>query len=382
MKTNHIFILKLSFLICMLISNLTIANDTFVYDNGHAAYPINTDKIRMVSEKITVIMDGNKTSRVANVTCEFLFENTTHQEVKAKIGFPSKDRYYYDIVEGEQEKPPLWDFVSLIDGKTAKVAIRKQEENTEWKGIYWYTWDVTFPPSKRITLKNTYSAPLSLSYYNQWFTYILKTGANWKGPIERSEVKVVYKNSADLRRRVVNASPNNFKIDSNKILWEFNNFIPTEDISVYEKNVSENYNLLDERFWNELTDILNTKKYDGNTRKYDENDLNIASNKRLMEIVERMKAYYVGNVNTEKQFINEVNRNYLRILRNEIFARHGRSFKSEGLNIFFKNRIKWYKNVSSYSDEVLNEYEKKNINAILEYEKKLEMYYLKKYGQT
>jgi hypothetical protein len=356
----------------IILPNILFANDTFVYDNGHAVYPINTDKIRMVSEKISVIMVGKQTNRNAQVTCEFKFENKTNVEIKAKLGFPAEDRYYYDRSEGEREVSPLRDFVSYVNGVEVKVDLRKQIDKGEWKGMYWYTWDVTFPPSGKLSLKNTYKARLSLNYYTQWFEYILKTGANWRGPIERSEIEVIYNNGEDLRRRVIKASPKNFKIKHNKIIWEFTNFIPTQNISVYEKNLSEDYDFLDGRIWDEFASILNSKKYEGSSRYYDENDLNIRHDKRLMEMMANIKAVYVGNVTSENQFVNEVNRYYLKILRNEIFARRGRSFKSRHLSIFFTtSRFKWYKPDPNYSDSFLNDYEKKNVHRILEYEKRL-----------
>lgn len=156
-------------------ASIATANDTFVYDNGHTAYPLNTDKIRMVSENISVIMKGQEFGRAAKVTCEFVFENTTNSEVKAKIGFPAQDQYYHDIGEGEKRYPPLRDFVSYVDGKAVQVNVRVQEQ--PYPVTYWYTWDVVFPPSKKIVLKNIYEVNLSLSYCNQWFTYILTTGA-------------------------------------------------------------------------------------------------------------------------------------------------------------------------------------------------------------
>jgi len=59
-----------------------------------------------------------------------------------------------------------------------------------------------------------------------------------------------------------------------------------------------------------------------------------------------------------------------RLLRNEIFARHGRTFKSEGLNEIFES-CDWYKPNPNYTDDMLNDTEKKNVKFILDYEKKM-----------
>src|SRR5581483_3081661 len=56
-----------------------------------------------------------------------------------------------------------------------------------------------------------------------------------------------------------------------------------------------------------------------------------------------------------------------RKLRNEIFARHGRTFKDKWLQGYFSS-FSWYKANPNYSDNLLNPVEKKNVATILAYE--------------
>lgn len=61
----------------------------------------------------------------------------------------------------------------------------------------------------------------------------------------------------------------------------------------------------------------------------------------------------------------------LRIARNEIYARHGRSFDSEDLQIYFNNQP-WYDPTipaNQFNESIFNEIEKSNIYFISEYEK-------------
>lgn len=357
--------------IYLFFAGIASANDTFVYDNGHTAYPLNTDKIRMVSENISVQMKGEGiASRSAKVTCDFVFENTTNAEVKAKIGFPAQDQYYHDIGEGEKRYPPLRDFVSYVDGKAVPVNVRIQEQ--PYPVTYWYTWDVVFPPSRTIVLKNIYEVTLSLSYYNQWFTYILTTGANWKGPIGHSVIEVIYESANDLKKRVKSASPDEFKIQDNKIVWDFINFIPKNNIQVYEKNLDREGNFSDptSRLLNGLIGHFKSKQYDGNSRFYNEQDMDIRKITGLMATVQSLKKEYTGNVTSEEQYINEVNLTYCRLLRNEIYAKRGRYFNSEYLRNFFM-KVGGYNTKSDYSDASLNAFEKKNVDYIAAYEAKL-----------
>jgi len=60
----------------------------------------------------------------------------------------------------------------------------------------------------------------------------------------------------------------------------------------------------------------------------------------------------------------------LGILKNAVYARHGRIFKDESLKKFFQ-RFDWYKEDPAYKVEMLTATDKKNIALISDYEKKL-----------
>jgi hypothetical protein len=57
----------------------------------------------------------------------------------------------------------------------------------------------------------------------------------------------------------------------------------------------------------------------------------------------------------------------LRILRNEIFARHGRKFKSEDLRDYFSTKD-WYSPQYDEVTHLLNTIEKKNVEFIQRHE--------------
>lgn len=62
-----------------------------------------------------------------------------------------------------------------------------------------------------------------------------------------------------------------------------------------------------------------------------------------------------------------------RIARNEIYARHGRIFDDVQLQSYFESKD-WYTGIyhaNEFDDSVLNEYEKNNLQLILEYESKM-----------
>jgi len=59
----------------------------------------------------------------------------------------------------------------------------------------------------------------------------------------------------------------------------------------------------------------------------------------------------------------------LRVLRNEIYARHGRIFTSPDIIRIFDS-VPWYKPKPEFNESDLNDIEKKNVNFILDFEKK------------
>nr|WP_288827887.1 YARHG domain-containing protein [uncultured Clostridium sp.] len=71
--------------------------------------------------------------------------------------------------------------------------------------------------------------------------------------------------------------------------------------------------------------------------------------------------------------IVSISKEQLRIARNEIYARHGRIFKTEDLNAYFMSKS-WYTGTiasENFSEELLNVYEKYNVIFIQEQEDKM-----------
>ncbi len=61
----------------------------------------------------------------------------------------------------------------------------------------------------------------------------------------------------------------------------------------------------------------------------------------------------------------------LRLARNEIYARHGRKFKTKEIQDYFNSKS-WYTGTiesNAFKDEYLNSYEKENIKLIQSLEK-------------
>lgn len=76
----------------------------------------------------------------------------------------------------------------------------------------------------------------------------------------------------------------------------------------------------------------------------------------------------------DKDFVSNLTKADIYILRNSIFARHGFAFRNKQLRMYFEN-YRWYMPVYSDVKENLTDIEKQNIKILLRYEQNAEEYY-------
>jgi hypothetical protein len=70
------------------------------------------------------------------------------------------------------------------------------------------------------------------------------------------------------------------------------------------------------------------------------------------------------------QMLRGLSLHELRLLRNEVYARHGRTFKSEWLMQYFFSQP-WYQPSETFKDEDLSGADKQNVETIVAYENKI-----------
>ncbi|GAB1452551.1 hypothetical protein MASR2M47_26070 [Draconibacterium sp.] len=145
----------------------------------------------MESEK--VIIDLYNDSSV--VRCQFNMKNLGENE-KLQIGFPEMNFYHYRIKSMADE---INRFEVKENGKAIKFTFsdslrnnneyRKKVESYQIKEE-WYLWDTEFQKGESKIIEIQYSLPFGMLYKSnkRFFTYLLSTGANWKGTIGKAEV--------------------------------------------------------------------------------------------------------------------------------------------------------------------------------------------------
>jgi hypothetical protein len=213
--------------------------------------------IQMVSEKVTV--DLFKDSSV--VVCVFNMHNLGKPQ-DLEIGFPIMDFYLwpYDMEKYLLDDASKNNFDVTIGGKKIekvdmyipgklKEILKSTNAQEGYKLLSeytsqnkpWYLWKAHFNKNEyqRITVR--YVLPNGANHMYSFFSYLLSTGAGWKGNIKDAQVTVTDKNiPVD---QLLDISPKNYKRAGNIISWDFKNLKPTvdDDILIKYERVKGSY---------------------------------------------------------------------------------------------------------------------------------------------
>jgi len=114
---------------------------------------------------------------------------------------------------------------------------------------------------------------------------------------------------------------------------------------------------------------------------YDPKQLTEIERKNLQEIVTAQKLKrglalapgdmeFFENKPISEQMLHGLSLYELRLVRNEIYARHGRQFQAEWLQQYFYNQP-WYTPDENFKDEELSGFDKQNVETIVAYENRL-----------
>ena len=196
--------------------------------------PKNQTSIRMESEK--VIIDLYNDSSV--VKCLFNMKNLGEQE-KLQIGFPDMSFYHHGIKSKVDEANR---FEVRENGKVIKFDFsdtlrynkeyRKKVESYQIKEE-WYLWDTEFQKGESKTIEVQYSLPYGMNYKSdeRYFTYLLSTGANWKGTIGKAEIII---NLKDIEMdSIISQGPDNCVISNKQLTWTLLDFEPSTNNNIY-----------------------------------------------------------------------------------------------------------------------------------------------------
>jgi YARHG domain len=329
-------------------ASAVLADGVTVYEvSGKTIIPVQENNIRMANETVRV--------KDEKVTATFTFKNVTDKQVAIKMGFPFKigeDPLSTGTFGGMKTDLKFIVKVNKSDVPATKMAVAdayRQKTGEEYD--FMYTWPIVFQPKEKKVVECSYNVQWGDDLgLNGGFSYIAKTGSLWKSTLDYADFYIELSDGTYRRfksgRYNFKISPPGYKLNGQVIEWHFTNWKPNTDFIV-------SYDLILENEDGAIVQIISNhfyykkKTYDGDKRYY---------------TIEDIEGYTAPPDELYGRF-------YLKVLRNEIYARHGKIFKSENLQRVFRNQS-WYKPDPNFSESMLNEYEKANVDFILNYEKK------------
>ncbi len=321
------------------------ANDSSFGGSGSLPMPIKQANVKMVSEKIVMRaygLDKRTLDGEWRVSCNFTFKNTSNSTLKIKMGFPLplvEETGESSVPAGRHDKigsPLVHDFSVAVNGKAVNVSRSKINDNEKY-GIYYkdaYLWQATFLPHETVNITHRYITGVSADAMGfTWVRYVLQTGRMWQGgSIGHSVIEVIPGVPTRLCTEVnkpyqyMMTKPKGLKIigkgKNRKYVWNLHNFTPKSD----------------------LTLCLQTGQ-------------------------QFIQAKIIYPITGDRMDLNNLPIAKLRLLRNSIYASHGRRFSDPSLQNYF-NQQWWYIPNPNYSDRMLNVADKTAIKMIMKAEKR------------
>jgi hypothetical protein len=315
------------------------ADDAFLGTRGGNVFPIiRNETIRMVKEEIRIVMDYDS----CKVCCKFWFQNQGSKQENVLTGFPD---YFKNMT---QHSRVLRNFTCTVNSVKTKVDKMTQvnqynadapPETAEYN--IWYCWTTHFEPNETVLIENT--------YVGEWggaaegtcsFEYLIGTAQTWNGTI--CSGKVIFDHS---------------KVASNLFVdtARYSDFPlrPGMERAVYKDSTVYRFNDYLPK-WNETLELDLMCYWKNPYGKTDQN------------LVEYPFKY---RYDWRDKYLSKQT---LRLMRNEIYARHGYIFKDPGLQNYFTKQG-WYKPDKSFDAQQLNNFENAFINYLKEIEQKPEV---------
>ncbi len=273
--------------------------------------------IEMAKERVDVEMGRDS----AVVKCKFWFFNRG-DKMERDVGFPN---FWVSPPEASEE---IMDFKTWVDGKEIKVHMKEQATlDIDGKDTLpdmvknWFVWSTVFKAKDTTIIENRYTSKYTScdGTREKSVYYVLGTGRTWEGKIGQGTIVFDFKNL--LSTAWVKPSSRTNKaiktvIRDNRIEFSFNNFEPKEN----------------DGFVLDFYPPWDTVCCGGDDQKFNE-------------------------------FTSTKKRRDLRLMRNEIYARHGYVFSDPDLVAFFSAEP-WYHPDPGFKPAMLSEGESKTVQVL------------------
>jgi hypothetical protein len=141
--------------------------------------------------------------------------------------------------------------------------------------------------------------------------------------------------------------------------------------AIHGKRFSESWlqQYFEERYWYKAGDDYDPKKLTALEQKNLATIADAQKKSRKLALAPGDMELFENRLISE-QMLHGLSLNELRLLRNEVYARHGRQFQAPWLSQYFYAQA-WYQPIESFKDEDVSGTDKQNVETIVAYENKI-----------
>lgn len=243
MSLRRLFALALLVILLPIALSLVLVASTWAdiapFDppSGSNPEPDSVTNVRMVSETVVIVVDADSPydSGLAKVTATFQMKNLGGIEEKLTVRFPLDLAVEWGRICSRPtlEFSPITDLSAYVNGR--RVATTKDYQTAEVQTGFetyttvtrpcWELFDVTFPPAEDVIIQVKYTAQPYTDNGAYEYSYILGTGAGWKGTIGTADITVRLPYALD-PFNFIGCYPNDCLIVGNEIRWRYEDFEP------------------------------------------------------------------------------------------------------------------------------------------------------------
>ena len=310
------------------------SDDGFLGSRGGNVFPIiRNESIRMAKEEIRVVMEYDS----CVVYCKFWFQNLGSKNENVYMGFPD----YYQYVSGESIA--LRGFTCNVNSQKTEfekmTQITQYDSDTAKENVMydkWYCWTVNFKPLETILVEN--------SYVGKWggsadgtcsFSYLIGTAQTWSSTIGKG--KVIFDYSKIASKLFVDTA---FYSDSTLSTGLKRTIYNDSTVFCFDDYLPK---------WDEMLTVKLLCYWGSPFGDFDKNE----------------KEYpFAYNYEWRDKYLSKQS---IRLMRNEIYARHGYIFKDLDLQNYFSKQS-WYKPDKDFDISRINSFE----NSFIKYLKDIE----------
>lgn len=205
---------------------------------GETIAPRKPTAVEMSAETVRIALQED----TAKIEASFVLKNTGSDKEELEVGFPTAAQpknYRWNSKEGMQvtEWGPstIFNFTATVDGQPVKPAPKTSTDKNAYQG--WMCWVMTFDGAQKRDVKVSYSVNTRDDNYsepscllNRQVTYILKTGAGWKGNI--GEATILLDLGGMTTDNIIRTAPEPAAKEASTWTWTMKDFEPNADILV------------------------------------------------------------------------------------------------------------------------------------------------------